>query len=457
MRPVRGQEILATATAGLGSVFTAIVDKHLKPGGRLALVLSAAVTTGGAWDKTRILIDHSYDLEFVVTSHDATRWQFSESANYSDVLLVARKRLPTERRDGSKDKTCTFINLWRNPTATADALALGESIEASSPAPIGSAAHPFHGTTNLMIGTDKWGELVSIPLQELWGNLWPGSAFAHTELVRANWLLRQGKLVLPGARTAHDVQLCPLEKLGELGPDGRDIHDGFTHGTSRTSYAAFWNHDADTVVTMAQHPNEFLSPRSRPAAGRPRRPASLLWPRASHLMVAVRLRFNTHRLVAVRLSQEGLSNVWYPLKLIDSDESHERVLLLWLNSSLGLLLLAGHRVPTQGAWVQFKKPTWDPMPVLDIGKLSKRQLKQLSTGYDSVANEKLEPLPRMDTDPIREEIDDLLSHVLGLPSLAPIRALLAREPVINNEPLWKAGKPEELAEASEQFELLLPS
>jgi hypothetical protein len=306
--------------------------------------------------------------------------------------------------------------------------------------------------------TDKWGELLSIPLPELRGNPWLGSAFAHTELVRANWHLRQGKLVLPGARTAQSIPLCPLERLGELGPDGRDIHDGFTHGPTRTGYAAFWNHDADAVVTMAQQPNEFLSPRTRPASGRPRRPASLLWPRAGHLMVAVRLRFNTHKLVSIRLSAEGLSNVWYPLKLAHNNKSHEKALLIWLNSSLGILLVAGHRVPTtQGAWVQFKKPTWNPMPVLDVRELSERQLHQLSVGYDAVAERELGPFPTMDVDPVRQELDDLLSHVLELPSLAPIRALLARKPIIRDEPLWRVGADERLVEGAEQFELLLPA
>ena len=50
------------------------------------------------------------DLEFVVARHDATRWAFSENTDLSEVLLVARKKRPTESRDDSKEKTCTFIN-----------------------------------------------------------------------------------------------------------------------------------------------------------------------------------------------------------------------------------------------------------------------------------------------------------------------------------------------------------
>ncbi|MFY9894632.1 MAG: hypothetical protein WAK63_10940, partial [Xanthobacteraceae bacterium] len=215
-------------------------------------------------------------------------------------------------------------------------------------------------------------------------------------------------------------------------------------------------HESKTASNLSQSQN-CMPNDSRPASGRPKRPASLLWPRASHLMVAVRLRFNTHKLVAIRLGENGLSNVWYPLKLADNDENHEKALLIWLNSSLGVLLVAGHRVPTQGAWVQFKKPTWNPMPVLDVRKLSERQLHQLSVGYDAIAQHELRPFPRMDVDPVRQEIDDLLSHVLQLPSLAPIRAILASEPIINDKPLWEAGRDEQLGDTGEQFELLLPA
>ena len=108
------------------------------------------------------------------------------------------------------------------------------------------------------------------------------------------------------------------------------------------------------------------------------------------------------------------------------------------------------------AWVQFKKPTWNPMPVLNVKSLSNSQLKQFSEGYDAVADQSLSPLPRMDSDPVRQEIDDLISHVLSLPSLTSIRSLLAREPVIANSPLWTPATRADREAATEQFELLLP-
>jgi hypothetical protein len=58
-RRVKVNNLAASSTAGLGSVFSAVADKHVKDGGRLALVLPAAVMTGVAWNKTRNLISRT--------------------------------------------------------------------------------------------------------------------------------------------------------------------------------------------------------------------------------------------------------------------------------------------------------------------------------------------------------------------------------------------------------------
>ena len=72
----RVKEIGASATAGLGSVFVALADRWLKPGGRLAFVFPAALASGEAWGDTRKLIAEKYHLETVISSHDAVRAQF---------------------------------------------------------------------------------------------------------------------------------------------------------------------------------------------------------------------------------------------------------------------------------------------------------------------------------------------------------------------------------------------
>jgi hypothetical protein len=78
--------------------------------------------------------------------------------------------------------------------------------------------------------------------------------------------------------------------------------------------------------------------------------------------------------------------------------------------------------------MQMKKPAWGAMSVLDVRALTKNQLATLASAYDELAKETLEPLANLDTDLTRQRIDEVLETVLNLPSLAPIRELLAREP-----------------------------
>ena len=155
-----------------------------------------------------------------------------------------------------------------------------------------------------------------------------------------------------------------------------------------------------------------------------------LFERAGRVQLVERLRSNTHRVIAIGLGQKGLGNTWWALNAPITPEQ-EKALLLWLNSSLSLLLFFGHRVTTQGAWMQMKQPAWQSMPVLDVRSLSGSQLSKLAATYDKVSGQELAPIAQLDADMVRGTVDSSLSEVLGLPDLAPIRALLAREPGLN--------------------------
>jgi hypothetical protein len=101
-------EVLANITAGLGSVFVAVADPHIKRGGRIALVLPAALTIGPAWEKTRKLLTERYFIEYIIASHDAERWSFSENTDLSEVLLIARKSLQTKVPKGKPQFSLTL-------------------------------------------------------------------------------------------------------------------------------------------------------------------------------------------------------------------------------------------------------------------------------------------------------------------------------------------------------------
>ena len=103
---------------------------------------------------------------------------------------------------------------------------------------------------------------------------------------------------------------------------------------------------------------------------------------------------------------------------------------VWLNCTLGLILLLGHREETQGAWIQFKKPELERMPILDLINIEKTKLSKLAAIYDQFADRKLEPFPNMAADHTRDGIDKAVAKALHIPDFSQLRELLGREPVV---------------------------
>lgn len=427
-RIVREMHLPASITAGLGAVFVALADKYLKEGGRLALVLPRAVLSGVAWGKTRSLLNQHYLLEYVFVSHEPGYWNFSENTSLSEVMLILRKR-----GANGQDGTVIFVNLWRNPRNAVEGVTLAQSLMSISTPKIRTIREST-GTRSLAVGERKYGEVVAVEWTEVRDGLWSfPCSFAQSELVRASYGLRQGRLRLPGEKSSHPIPVCPLGQLGELGPDPRDVYDAFDLATYKTAYPALWGHDPMQVQHMTPKPNAFLEPLSEPREGRKLRKSEDIWPRAGHTLITMRTRLNTKRLAAVRLSKKVLSDVWWPFMMEgreDRTDEAEKALLLWLNSSIGFLVLLVHREETEGAWVQFKKPTLKSMPVLDVWKIGARSRRKLAAAFDDLSEKPLLPFPEMADDPIRAEIDAAVASALGLPDFGILRQLLAREPIL---------------------------
>jgi hypothetical protein len=263
------------------------------------------------------------------------------------------------------------------------------------------------------------------------------SAFAQAAMNSSFMRLIDGRLFLPAHNIDAEIPLCNLGTLAEIGPDPRDVCDGFALAEGeRTAYPSLWGHDADTVRYLAAVPNMYLRPLAEHLPGRSLRDYRVLWPRSGQVLVVQRVRLNTKRLMAVRMNQRVLSDVWWPIHL-NEDFTHrdklEKALVLWLNSTPGLFLLLGLREETEGAWVQFKKPMWRTMPVLNVRNLSATRREKLATAYDTICTKEIGFLPSIGTDSVRQEIDNAISEALSLPDLAPLRMALASEPILRQD------------------------
>ena len=416
----------ASATAGLGAPFVAAAAPRLRPGeGRLALVLPATVCTGPSWSETRALIEQEFVLDMVIASHDPLRWNFSDSTSLSEALLIATRR---PRPDSGEHRT-VFANLWANPDGVLDAHRMANAISTTTPADLEGT-----GTALLEVGGRHVGELVSIPESNLLGGQWIGMQFARADVTRvAQTLLEDGLVSLPGETTTTNVGLCRLSELGEIGPDRRRLVDGFERTQSVTPYAMVEGHDTEQRKYVTCSADAYLSPLVKPKGGQRPGYGEHLWQKSGRLLVAERLRLNTARVLAMRAEEQVLSNVWWPVRIDDTQV--EKALALWLNSSVGLLAVLATRTSTEGPWVAVKKADLEGLPVLDTRSLSDEQVSGLDALFDELAEAEFGPLPQMEDCYARGRLDEGVSRILGLPDLRTLRSMLASEPVVSNRRL----------------------
>ena len=194
----------ASSTAGLGAAFVAAAAPKLRPGeGRLALVLPVTVCTGPSWRQTRSLIERDFSLDIVISSHDPLRWNFSDSTDLSEALLVATRRPEGMSLTGQHT---TFVNLRQNPEGVLDAHRVAQAITAATPATFEGS-----GATLLEVDGRHVGEVLSVPESIFYGKKWPGVQFARADLIRSAFkLLDNGDVWVPGqGETAH-VPYVPI-------------------------------------------------------------------------------------------------------------------------------------------------------------------------------------------------------------------------------------------------------
>jgi len=435
---VSNWNLQANITAGLGSVFVAYADRRIKEGGRIALVLPRGVLAGIAWKETRELFvkptsnmtldgiirkPHKYSLDYVVVSHEPFAWNFSEQTKLSECLIVGHKL-----REKEKPAKCSFINLWIRPKTSIESLVVAKLVRESEP-PLLSQ----RGVCELKTDSKKYGEAVSAKFLDLQKRAWVyENAFAQTDLSRAVYYLSKGQVYLPTVKKMSRIPMKSLSFFADLGPDRRDIHDGFDVTDSETPYPVMWGHEHLDVQTIAQTHNRYLTPLSHAKPGRTLRDPQLLWSRSGRLMIAERLRLNTQSVTAVVLSRDALSNVWWPVKFKSKRgaEKAEQLIALWLNSTLGILGLMGVREDTEGAFVGFKKPSLENMMVPNFKSLKKSQKKILQNTYSDIANETLLPLSKAKEDATRQKIDQAFADAFHIKDSATLREMLAREPIV---------------------------
>ena len=179
----------------------------------------------------------------VITSHDPGRWNFSDSTDLSEALLIATRRAKKHKK---VERRTTFVNLWRNPDGVLDAHRMASAIAATTPAKLEET-----GTALLEVDGRHVGEVFSIPAPKLARKQWSGVQFARADVVRsALKLLDGGEVWVPGQGESSSIPLRRLDELGRVGPDVRRLSDGFDRTSSVTAYPVVEGHDTEQRISL---------------------------------------------------------------------------------------------------------------------------------------------------------------------------------------------------------------
>ena len=425
----------ANLTAGHGSSFLVLADRMLNPGGRVAFVLPVTALAGDSWSAVRKMLSSRYELEFVVTSHDAEMRSISYETEIAETLVVGRRL-----RDGETPASRgVFVNLWRAPRRETDALALVKGITAMASAPLLRSDGPPVGGSPLIIGGETWGEMADGPLGEA---PWATARWRRMLTGQFTAALERGELwTADGAQIAGHIPVSPMREICNVGPQDRQIRgslgrfDSYHGWNEQEQFPAIWSHTEAAHQTLAAEPNAYLIPK-------PDRNHNPIWAQAGTLHITRDVQYDSQRIGAVCTDFRALGiRAWFTLRVNVDDpvdrSKRERAMALWLNSTLGLLLHANQANRAQAGRGTGSRAMLEDLLTLDVRRLQAWQLDQAQAIWNAVSRSEFKSFHQCAVDPARIELDRrVVRDLLGLgddvvAAVANLRLLLANDPSIH--------------------------
>ena len=163
-----------------------------------------------------------------------------------------------------------------------------------------------------------------------------------------------------------------------------------------------------------------------------------IWDTASHCHFNRDFQFNSQSTGMQFTPRKTIGGrAWLSIRLSSVDQ--EKALVLWANTSLGLLLHWWHANKQQSGRGSIGKSMLQTLPILDVTALEPKLLAEAVKLFDAMGEQPLMPIHEVDRDPVRKALDEAFArNVLKLPEsilasggpLELLRAKLSQEPSI---------------------------
>ena len=390
----KANRLVGSGHAGLASNFMDLGHRKLRDGGVLALVVPFAFVRGRSWKRARQALRADYSQVHVtsIAATGQTARAFSADTGMAECLVVATKR--------GGESRAVYSNLTARPTSLLEAavgakLAKGQAVE---------------------------------------GDVLDGGAAGvrSTSVIQAARALRTGNLHLPRRTRAVGLPMVTLGTVAARGLVHRDINGGPTDRNKTgppqgpfvvrairsgevPTWPMLWAHSAKRERRFVVYPDRCGDPRPNDEER-----AADRWNRAvSRLHANLDFRLNSQSLAMCLTPEKCLGGTAWP-NVIPHDERHETPLLLWANSTLGLILFWWHGTRQQAGRSRITITGIPSLPVLDPCTLTEAQVDHCREIFDEMKDREFLPANEAYRDETRKALDrKLLFGVTSVLQLDP--------------------------------------
>ena len=381
--------------AGLASNFMDLGHRKLKDGGVLALVIPFTFVRGKSWKRAREALQAHYgDIHVTsIAATGSTARAFSADTGIADCLVVATKR----SGGGSR---AAYSNLAARPSSLLEA-----AVEAKNAK-----------------GRTVGGDILDA-----------GAAGVRSmSVIEAARDLEAGILRLPRQSQAITLPVVALGTVAGRGLVHRDINGGPTDRDKKgppqgpfikrsirpgevPTYPMLWAHSADRERRFLVQADSCGDPRPGDEAR-----AAERWNRAaSRLHANLDFQLNSQSLAMCLTPEKCLGGRAWP-NVIPCKPGYEIPLLLWSNSTLGLILFWWHGTRQQQGRACITVTKLPGLPVLDPRTLTQGQVDHCRAIFDDLKDREFLPANEAWRDETRKALDrELLFGITSVLQLDP--------------------------------------
>ena len=442
---------IAHGNAGEASTFMALADRKLREGGMLALVMPLTFLTGSSWEKCRTRLAEAYDglILISILGTGGAGLSFSADTSMGECLVIGR-------RSGRRQTRAAFVVLNQAPDYAIYSIVVARQIrELIAANALGRLEDGPIGGAIIQFGNEIVGQAIDAPLPPAGG--WKLARIADLTLAQSAYQLAiENRIWLP-TQLRKDIVKIPIAlvgQIGKIGPVHRDVNGKNPDGTIRgpfelrplnansvPTYPILWAHNADRERAIMFEADCDGVPRRATTKEKQaviEKKTEQVFLTASHCHSNLDFGFNSQS-TAMQFTQRKTigGRAWISIQL--PEPAHEKALVLWANTTLGLLMFWWHASKQQPGRGILTKTTLQTLPVLDVTALDDEQLAAAARLFDEMNQLPLLPMHELDKDANRKTLDrHFYGEALGLDDalladdgpLDILRQKLCREPSI---------------------------